>query len=197
MDSNSTSNPDLKTFYEFTEPTCYKSFRATLELNENARKITRGELDPSQPVIARWFMGGDKPEDIIWTDSGTPVLLSDRMLDLFLTEGFTGWSTYDVKLFSKNHKTIPGYSGLVVKGRCGPIDDSLSRKVAKKFPARISTVWKGLYFDPSTWDGSDFFMPEGNNGWIIIVEKVKRALEKFRFKNAVCISLDEVERHIL
>jgi hypothetical protein len=35
----------------------------------------------------------------------------------------------------------------------------MSVQVSRIFPGGIFPVWKGLLFEPESWDGSDFFMP--------------------------------------
>ena len=77
-------------------------------------------------------------------------------------------------------------------GRCGPIDNSRSEIIQKRLPGGWVPHWKGLYFDPATWDGSDIFQPEGT-GYILVVESVKRALVRAKVKNLVFKRLDEID----
>jgi hypothetical protein len=55
-------------------------------------------------------------------------------------------------------------------------------------------VWKGLFFDPASWDGSDFFMPAHKVGHLFVVEEVKRAFEKAKISNVKFEPLDQFER---
>lgn len=50
-------------------------------------------------------------------------------------------------------------------------------------PARKITVLKGLFFDPATWDGSDFFMPAADRGWQFVTDDVRRAFKRAKVKN--------------
>jgi hypothetical protein len=134
------------------------------------------------------------PEDVVWTGFAAPVIVSNRVISLFLTERFDGWDTYEVALSGKSGEQIAGYCGLVVHGRCGLIDNSLSTKFEKTMPGGVFSSWRGLYFDPETWDGSDMFMPEGGSGWIFVVGAVKDAFEKAKVKNVVFTPLSDVER---
>jgi len=199
MDSRSTSDqfPGFNSVFWLGEPLTSQHFRATLEIDADPTALTRNEIQPPGAIESRWVMGRRLPADLIWTDDATPLLLSARVVSLFRQHELTGWSTYEIDLFGKNGEPIPGYHGLSVTGRCGPIDNSMSKKVPKQFPAKVSTVWQGLYFDPSTWDGSSIFMPEGGWGYILITEAVKRALETAKVKNVAFTCLEEVERSML
>ena len=70
----------------------------------------------------------------------------------------------------------------------------LSVQVPKEYPGGIFPVWKGLYFDSASWDGSDIFMPEGRNRWTLVVSEVKRAFDVAHVKNALFTPLPEVEQ---
>lgn len=139
-------------------------------------------------------MGARSPRDVIWTGFAAPLLISDRIVDLLGKLGAQGWSTYKVQLSGKRGERITGYSGLSAPGRCGPIDNSRSVEIGRRFPAGIFPVWRGLYFEPQTWDGSHVFMPEGRAGWIFVVEAVKQAFEKAKVKNVDFRRLEEIER---
>lgn len=139
-------------------------------------------------------MGRKKPSDVIRTTAAVAVLVSDRVIDILKDSQFSGWRTYPINLFGKDSAHIPGYHGLAVPGRCGPIDDSQSVKIDKIYPGGIFPAWRGLFFDPATWDGSDVFMPAGEGGWILVVEAVKLAFEKAKVTNVLFTPLDEVGR---
>lgn len=181
--------------YKLSESGSSRYFRATLELtvDEDGFQVTRGEVVPSQPVRARWIMGGREPVDVIWTGDVAPVLISDRLQGILRERGFSGWSTYAVELHGKSGEVIPGYSGLVVHGRCGPIDETKSVEVPRDRPSKLKLL-KGLYFDPATWDGSDFYMPEGKSCWVFVTEEVKESFEKAKIKNVELTALSRAER---
>ena len=146
------------------------------------------------PVPTRRAMGSKKPSDLIGTTMATPLLVSDRVVTLLRDEGFTGWRTYAVDLVGHDGAPIPGYHGLAIHGRCGPIDDSKSVQVPQQFPGGVFPVWIGMYFDPDTWDGSDLFMSEDGKGSKFVIENVKRAFHKAKIRNVQFEPLEEVER---
>ncbi|MBN1206978.1 MAG: hypothetical protein JXB05_18990 [Myxococcaceae bacterium] len=122
------------------------------------------------------------------------LIIADSVVQLLRSHGFTGWSLYEVSIQDKQGHLIPGYSGLAFTGRCGNIDWPQSIEVPRIFPAGIFPVWKGLFFDPTSWDGSDFFMPAEFVGWTFVVEEVKKAFERAKIRNVDFTPLDQFER---
>ena len=190
----SKSFPGFDNLYYLSDPVSNYYFRADLELNEDAFQVTRREVSPTGPVVARWGMGRKEPSDIVWTTHAIPIVISERVVDLLRQHEFVGWSTYDVELYSKTGDLIPGYFGLSVSGRCGPIDNSRSIEFEEQMPARMATRWRGLFFEENAWDGSDLFMPEGNGGWKFVTEEVREVFKKAKIKNVTFTPLSEVVR---
>jgi hypothetical protein len=52
---------------------------------------------------------------------------------------------------------IPGYHGLAVTGRCGQVYPDRTNVVERTYPGGVYPFYRGEYFDPATWDGSDLF----------------------------------------
>jgi hypothetical protein len=197
MASQSTTRvfPGFNRCFWFTEPGLHRGFRADVELSVKAAfSITRKECSSNNVVIARWQMGATSPSDVIWTSIAAPLLVSDRVVEILRKLGATGWSTYGVALVGKRGERIGGFHGLAVHGRCGPIDNSKSVEVQRQFPGGLMSMWRGLYFEPSTWDGSHLFMPAGKGGWIFVVNEIRVALEKARIKHIKFMSLEGIER---
>lgn len=156
--------------------------------------LRRGETTRQAPLRAEWAMGAAKPGDIVWTTLAMPLLLSQRAVGVLREGEFSGWDVVGVDLHGRAGEQLPTYHYLCVRGRCGPIENFRSERIEKIYPGGVFPMWKGLYFDPVTWDGSDVFMPAGNVGWIFVVERVKRAFEKAKIKNVIFTRLEEVER---
>lgn len=192
--SASKAFPGFSGVYVLEEPGNSRAFRGNISLSvDDAFAVTRAEKSIAN-VEVRWTMGGRLPEDIIRTTIAAPVLISDRVVELLRSGLFTGWDTYRIHLFGKEGVPIHGYQGLAVRGRCGPIDNRRSTVVDRIMPGGVFQWWRGIYFDPATWDGSDLFTPVGNVGWIFVKEAVKRAFEKAKVRNASFTPLDQVER---
>lgn len=159
--------------------------------------ILRGEIRPQKPLVFEYMKGasGSTPRDLVSTSLVSLRLISDRVISVL--REFSGWGTYPVEVYGKKGERIPGYHGLAVTGRCGPIDDSRSRPAVYP-PAvpqgRPTLVWIGLYFDPETWDGSDVFLPEDSAN-IFVTEAVKEAFEKAKITNVEFTPLTQVRNY--
>jgi hypothetical protein len=155
--------------------------------------LHRAEIHPSHPIQVQWAMGGAQPVEVIWTTHAVPIIVSDSVVQLLRSHGFTGWSLYDVTVHGKQGEQIPGYHGLAITGRCGEIDWSKGIEEPRVRPAGIFPVWRGLFFDPVSWDGSDLFVPTNGN-YVCVVEAVKKAIKKAKVRNVVFEALDQFER---
>jgi hypothetical protein len=173
------------------------AFRGDVGVETDAFGLTRAEQHPAQAVNVSWAMGRASPSEVIWTTMGTMVIIADSVVQLLRSHGFTGWSLYDVSVRDKQGQLIPGYRGLAVTGRCANIDNSQSIEVPRIFPTGISPTWKGLFFDPASWDGSDLFMPTPSTGWKFVVEDVKKAFEQAKIRNVMFTPLEQIERSML
>lgn len=122
--------------------------------------------------------GRPDPEDVAVGRSTTFYYLGPKVQELFITNKLTGWSTYPIALYNKAGEICPGYAGLSITGRCGPIDQQGGEVVPGQKPGKKYVLRIGLYFDASTWDGSDFFCPEGENTCKFVTERVKSLFEQ-------------------
>ncbi|MBI2416009.1 MAG: hypothetical protein HYV33_05125 [Candidatus Kerfeldbacteria bacterium] len=154
--------------------------------------LRNGRIKPDRPVICG-YSEGTRPTDFM--SSTATMLISDRVIDVLTQNHFTGWSTFSVKVHDKKGNEIPGYHGLVVMGKCGPIDDRKSAWITRK--ANVGDmqvkVRYGCYFGRDSWDGSDVFTPKGTI-MTFVTEPVKEALEKAHLTNIQLIKTTELER---
>jgi len=200
MDSRPTSKPfpGFSSVYMVGDTGSEQPFHANIDVTgEQSFAFTRAEATPPHPVQARWYMGRKKPSDFIWTSWAVTRLISDRVVTVLREAGLTGWCIYDVELFSHDGTPIPGYHGFAAHGRCGPIDNSKSVEMPTRYPGGIFPAWHGLYFDPDSWDGSDFFMAGDGFGAMFVVEKVTRVFHKAKIKNVNFKRLVDITRSML
>lgn len=168
------------------------------ESGRNHLQVFRGEVVPSGPLRFVRMMGS-KPYDFLSTSLVSLVVVSNRVIELFRENGFTGWGTYPVLVRGKNGAEVDGYHGLIVSGHCGPIDRSMSERVWRdpRSPGgRPTEQWLGLYFRPESWDGSDIFSPAGTS-FIFVVQKVRDALARAGLRNFGSKRATEHEMHII
>lgn len=158
---------------------------------ELLRQYQRAELRPPQPLQLGWAQGS-RLVDFTGTTAVLPDVISDRFFDALHASGATGWTTYPIELRGRNEELIEGYCALAVTGRCGPRQDERSRIEIRAVPSGKSCAFKvGWYFDETTWDGSDVFVPKGTS-FVFVTDKVKRALEKAKVTNVKFTTLDNV-----
>jgi len=196
MDSKSTTKafPGFDRVFYLGRAESRKAFKGKMAVETDGIGLIRAEERPIQPVTVEWAMGSAEPESVIWTTHAAPIIIADSVVQLLRTHGFTGWSLFPASVRDKQEQPVPAYSGLAVTGRCGNLDPSLSVEVPRIYPGGIFPVWKGLFFDPLSWDGSDFFMPAQRFGFVFVVEEVKKAFEQAKIRNVKFTPLDQFER---
>lgn len=187
---------EFDTLYELSEGWRQGALRLTTrESFIDPFALSRGILPSAEPVIFEYSCGS-RPDDFVGTGWAVVHLISERFKALLVEERFMGWGCYSVEVHDYLGESISGYHGLSVMGQCGPIEDSRSTEQLKSYPAGPFPIWMGLYFDLSTWDGSDIFMPEGT-GHIIVTERVRESIMTARLTNIALTPLPNVERVML
>ena len=188
---------DFGSFYALKEP--FRSGALRVRLSDSSFEdgdldLLLGTVRPDIPIVFD-RSSGRKVFDCVYTTFVTLVLVSNRVVDLFARNEFTGWSVYPVEIYGHKGERLLGYHGLSVTGRAGPLDSSLSEPWM--FPAptpqgKPHKGLKGLYFQPETWDGSDIFCPEGT-AYKVVTERVKKAIEQNEITNVYFRPLTEIE----
>lgn len=187
--------PGFNRIHHLLEPGGSQAFRVEARVSsvDEAFARTRAETNLA-PLGVKWAMGEASPRDVICSTIVATRLISNRVVDLFTSEGFTGWVTYPVELLGKHGELIEGYHGLAVDGRCGTIDDTRSVRFEKQYPGGIFPCWRGYYFDEKSWDGSHIFVPDDGSVRIFMLDEVRRALKRAKVRNVDFTALDQVER---
>ena len=172
------SFPGFDQLYQMCMCPGENSYYADFEENTPQFALLRGEWMPAEPLQAYWSLGNPEPEDISWGRTITWFYLSQRVQRVFHEHQLTGWTTYPMVLHNKAGDVCPGYAGLSITGRCGAIDEERGELVPGESPDDKFAEHVGLYFDESTWDGSDFFCPAGQNAHVFATAKVKQVFEE-------------------
>ena len=155
--------------------------------------LLKGEVTPATPIRVTHAMGG-KPADIVWTTAGSPIIVSEHVLDFLSTAEVTGWKPYPVDLIDKRGHQIDGYFWLAITGRCGPEDRSRVELVLAEFPTGTYPTWRGWFFEPDSWDGSDFFTPSDDTLFVMVTDRVKKLFRERRIANIRFEPLASIER---
>lgn len=157
--------------------------------------LLEGRLKPSHPPELRRSLG-TLPRDLVLGTSVALYLLSSRAIEVLDRANFSGWTTYPADVSGALGGRLEGYAGLAVTGRCGPIRNELSKPILLPPPSprgRSVWGWRGLYFEPNTWDGSDIFLAEGT-AFVIVVARVKDVIERAQLSNFAFRPLTSIDR---
>ena len=199
LPSTSRPFPGFENLFHLRDPVADRPYRGRIGVGGRQDfAFTRAEALPARAVMVTHAMGEALPRDVIWTTMAVPVVVSQRFIDILLDQRFTGWSTYPVEVYSKSGDLLPGYHGLSITGRCGLIEPGRSGIVLEHLPGGWIPRFKGLFFDPASWDGSDFFAetPDpvtGGSGHKFITSEVWIALRKAKVRNVRFERLSEEE----
>ena len=114
-------------------------------------------------------------------------LFHKSLIEAFKESGFTGWSAYPVSLYCKNGDIDKDYYAFSITGKAGDFDINKCEKaeIRKNDGSYwwIHRYYKGVYFDPETWDGSDVF----RTGFLTLVtEPVMKVIKSFDLKVKIC-----------
>lgn len=161
---------------------------------ETSCKILKGDYTGVELPISFKQSSGKKWTDVLNPNSVSMYIVSQKFIELLEMNNITGWKSYPVILFNKEGKEVCGYFGLSVVGRSGGVDYRKSEVYEKQLAPNgtRNKYYKGLYIDFEQWDGSDFFIPE-NTLHIIITEKVKEVITKYKITNISLQSLADYE----
>jgi hypothetical protein len=173
--------PGFEHLYELSPGGSRQEFITQVEVPAGIEPwdLEHGRVVPPGPLVARWVLGGKKPRDVIVSTAVHFTILSERVVQMLKERGFTGWSTYPIDVYGKDGAYVARYHGLAVFGRCGPLDPTRTTRVLVEYPTGWLPRSKGMYFDPVSWDGSDFFMTE-DKGFVFVTEEVMRAFKKMK-----------------
>ena len=178
LSSDTKSFPGFDQLYQMRMWLSDHSLYADFEENTPQFELIHGEWMPDEPLQAHWSLGSPEPEEIAQGRTTTWFYLNQRVQRVFREHQLTGWTTYPMVLHNKAGKVCPGYAGLSITGRCGPTDKERGELAPGESPNNKFATHVGLYFDESTWDGSDFFCPAGLNTYMFATAKVKQVFEE-------------------
>lgn len=169
-------------------------FRA-LEPLGSPDALLRGDERPARPVAFR-KVSGSRAFDVLGETYGVLMFVSEAFIKALESHRVTGWSTFPVELRTQESKgELTGYRGLAVTGRSGPIDRTRSQiveRLTRGGKGGVLYAEIGLYVDPSAWDGSDLFIPEGSSV-ICVSEAARRALDDAGLTNVRLVPNEEYQ----
>jgi hypothetical protein len=186
--------PGFQNIFSIGEPFATRPFRGSLREEKRGLDyyaLASGRLVPARPIRIVPY-GGQEAGDFIWTDAAVVRLVSQRVLGLFRDAQLAGWSTFPVEVYDRERRAIGGFSGFSVVGRYGMIDPALSTPIQKQMPGGVFPYFVGYLFDPTSWDGSHIFSPEGT-AHMFITRSVYDLLRGAKAKNVEYRPITEMD----
>ena len=143
---------------------------------------------------------GKKFWDVVTAGKGLLYAVSEKVVKLLQDNNITGCKFYPITI--NDHEDLK-YFLLTITGKCGAFDISKSKVIRTIeypeeaiqnsdiiIPSGRFSIMKGFYFPLESWDGCDFFSPEGS-GKIIVNERIKSLFKKHNITNVVFQDLEE------
>ncbi len=189
---------DYSKLYRLDDPLASRPLRLSDEgysdwlTKGQAIELFRGRLKLDTPLRLGAYRGG-QATDFLWSGLTPLVCISKRVSELLRMNNITGWTTYPVEVYGRKGEPLPGYHGFAVTGNECRRDRSRSQILTRQAVpgGEPFKVYKGLYFYEEDWDGSDIFLI--HNHGIVVTQKVRNLLKKFKVTNVQLIPLVEVE----
>lgn len=185
--------PGFEKIYFLRDPLSKRLLRGSIDCKTDTFALTRGEVETSAPIQVSWYMGGSLPSDFVWTGNVGGLVVHRRVVQVLRDHCLTGWRSYEVSVFDKKGGCHPEYEGLIVHGRCGPVNLSRSVVVLSQSSSEYRVESRvpqflGYYFAEDSWDGSDIFMdnPDAQRrttAHVFVTERLRLAFETSRVKN--------------
>lgn len=141
------------------------------QLCELARGVCRFKAPIHYSVTS-----GNTPYSVLSSGSTFLPLIHNDVFEGIACNGFTGWKLTGAYLENAQRNLAEEYSLLMVTGRSGPCDLTLSQEIDESESELVavpgfSKKARGYIFDYDTWDGADFFVT-GKSPLPIVTEQV-------------------------
>jgi hypothetical protein len=184
-------------FYVVEDPVSTKNYRGKIinQFEKNGN-LLRNEYKVSHLDI-KHMEGSSEPGILFWNSVTEPFCISQSLLDILQQNKITGWSTIPVKVLTKSGgNTIDNFFALTVTGRADPINYLQTDIVFKQFPGGQFPHFKGIYFVPESWDGSDIFMERTDSdgkssAFIYVTKKFVDTFKKNKVKNIRFVNFND------
>lgn len=152
--------------------------------------VLRGDSKVDSPV-AEWSSGRFEQQSPVWSAWPGVIWFHESVVEKMVGLNLRGFSSYPVSLVGKDGSEISGYRGLVILGRCGPIQPERSLSMQADSKEGGTSEVKGLFFEEESWDRSDIFMCESYTAHVFFSERAKKCLESV-LSNVEFQSVEEV-----
>jgi hypothetical protein len=163
-------------FFVVEDPDFKKNYRGQIvKESDSTLRLLRADYK-TEHLDIKHLEGSNEPSSLFWNMVNEPFCVNHALVDTFREANITGWTVTPTTVLTKlGEKTLDNYFAVSVTGRTNVIDYLKTDIVFKQFPGGQFPHFKGLYFDPESWDGTDIFMArpdiEGQSSAFIYVTK--------------------------
>lgn len=147
-------------------------------INYDHQKLRKAEFDQIEPFEFR-VSEGENLFDVIGYQDTSNFAISKKLYNLLRKNKITGWKGYEIYIVGKREK----YYGFQVIGKCGPLN----------MPKKMG-FYTGYKFDYDSWDGSDFFSPDGTM-LLFCTSRVYELFKKNKITNAELTDVNLVQAY--
>ena len=136
-------------------------------------------------------------KDIIWTWM-SECLITDRVLELFAQQKFTGFETRPARAkLAKSSQSVRLHE-IVITGWGGMAPPSSGIRLIENCEScghKVYSIYNNpsLIFDQSKWDGSDLFMVWPLPRYIFVSDRVRRSIDAAGFMGAKFYKLSDLK----
>lgn len=139
------------------------------------RKAIQTPIEPFKMEVSE----GKKFFDIIGFQDTSNFAISERLYNLLIDHRITGWKGFEISI--NNQSEV--YYGFQVLGRCG-----------KLIVPKEMGFYTGYQFNYSTWDGLDFFSPDGTM-LLFCSDKVRKLFDDNKITNVELVDINLVQAY--
>lgn len=136
---------------------------------------------------------GTRLYDFLWTTYPEIFCISNKLTTALTENSFSGWQVQPIRITDPKNITTGDYKRFYVTGPSLQLDSSRMTILDRPAPTTMGKphkVCRGLFFDETKYDGSDFFLVWNT---IIITKRVKQFLHKNRIRNIKITPILDVE----
>jgi hypothetical protein len=176
-------------FFVVDDPDSKKNFRGQIKNQiDDFVRLLREESNIDHLDI-EYLEGASEPSNLFWNMVTEPFCINQATVDILKQSSLSGWSIIPVTVKNKFGAILAdNYFAMTVHGRTNPIDYLKRDIVIKQMAGGKFPYFKGLYFDPESWDGSDIFMTKADvdgkkTAFIYVTKKFVDTFKKHKIAN--------------
>jgi len=176
-------------FFVVKDPASKKNYRGQIvnEFNEFGKLLRAGYNVDHLDI--KYLEGSSEPSNLFWNMVTETFCVNKTLVDLLQNANISGWTGISTTVLTKSgNKSIDNYFAVTVNGRANSIDYLRTDIIFEQLPGGQFPFFKGLFFDPESWDGSDIFMTRFDNNrkskYTAFIYVTKKFVDTFK-KNKV------------